>query len=239
MERFLLIETATDSCSAAISEGQNIIASRIITEPRKQASMLAVIIEECLKEAGMELKDCAAVAVSSGPGSYTGLRVGVSTAKGLCFGSGTPLIGLDTMEIIAQGAINAGVCPEGALIVPMIDARRMEVYTARFTADCEKLSETEAMILDENSFAEEFAKYPAVVFVGDGSAKFRELIASREIPNAIFADTRLCARSMAQPAMRAWDKKRFEDVAYFEPFYLKEFVAASPSKKIQEVLQLQ
>ncbi len=239
MERFLLIETATDSCSAAISEGHNIITSRIITEPRKQASMLAVIIRECLQEAGMELKDCAAVAVSSGPGSYTGLRVGVSTAKGLCFGSGIPLIGIDTLEIIAQGAMAAGGYPEGSIIVPMIDARRMEVYTAKFTLECEKISETEAVILDENSFAEEFAKYPAVIFVGDGSTKFRELIASKNIPNAIFADSRLCADHMALPAMRAWDKKRFEDVAYFEPFYLKEFVAATPSKKIQEVLQLQ
>ncbi len=239
MKRLLLIETATDGCSVAISEDSHILVSRLITESRKQASMLAVIIDECLQEAKMKLKDLSAVAVSSGPGSYTGLRVGVSTAKGLCFGSNVPLLGIDTLEIIAQGALKSEEYPKNSIVIPMIDARRMEVYTATFSSDCEKLTETSALILDEASFTEEFAKYPAVIFAGDGSAKFKNLIENKNIHNAVFADSRLSAIDMLQPALRALDKKRFEDVAYFEPFYLKEFVAATPSKKIQEVLQLQ
>ncbi len=236
MERILLIETAADSCSAAIAEGSAIIASRLITEPRQQAAMLAVIIRECLQEAGMDIKDCAAVAVSSGPGSYTGLRVGVSTAKGLCFGSGIPLIGIDTLEVIAQGAIDSCKPSDGSLVVPMLDARRMEVFTSGFSHECAKLSGTSAVILDEKSFSNEFAEYHEVIFAGDGAPKFRELIAPLGIHNAIFAETRLCAADMALPALRAYKACRFEDVAYFEPFYLKEYIAASPSRKIEAVL---
>ncbi len=236
MKRFLLIETAADSCSAAISEGSTIISSKHITEPRQQASMLAVIIKECLEQAQMTINDCAAVAVSSGPGSYTGLRVGVSTAKGLCFGSGVPLIGIDTLEIIAQGAVNSYAPAENTLVVPMLDARRMEVFTANFSNTCTKLSDTCAVILDENSFSEEFAKYSNVIFAGDGAAKFRETIISRGISNAIFANSKLCAADMAIPTLKAFEAGKFEDVAYFEPFYLKEYIAASPSKKIEAVL---
>ncbi len=236
MKRILLIETAADSCSAAISEGADIIASRFVGEPRQQASMLAVIIRECLQEASMTINDCAAVAVSSGPGSYTGLRVGVSTAKGLCFGSGIPLIGIDTLEIIAQGAINSCRPAPDALVVPMLDARRMEVFTAGFSSSCEKISDTRAMILDETSFTDEFKKYSSVIFAGDGAPKFMDILTSRGISNAVMSQNRLCAMDMALPALRAFEAGRFEDVAYFEPFYLKEYIAASPSKKIEAVL---
>ena len=126
-DRILLIETATDVCSVAVSEGNEILASGQIAEARSQASQLAPLIQDIVQRAGMRIGDLAAVAVSSGPGSYTGLRVGVSTAKGICFGAGIPLIGIGTLAVIARGAVRAGAVgedPEGTIIIPMIDARR-------------------------------------------------------------------------------------------------------------------
>ena len=220
-EKILMIETSTDCCSVALSAGDRILASRIDETPRIQSAMLAPYIAQTLSEAGLSARDLDAVAVSRGPGSYTGLRVGVSTAKGICFGAGIPLIGVDTLQVLALQASG-----RFDRIVPMIDARRMEVYAAVYAPSGEALSGTEAVILDADSFRAELDAGP-VCFIGTGAAKFREVCSH---PNACFQPCSPLAASMLQPAARALQKKEFEDVAYFEPFYLKQFIATTPKK---------
>jgi tRNA threonylcarbamoyladenosine biosynthesis protein TsaB len=172
--------------------------------------------------------------VSKGPGSYTGLRVGVSTAKGLCFGSGKPLIAVGTLEIlVAQAQIhdqkgNAVMSDNFKYIVPMIDARRMEVYAAVFRPDGTRITETAPAIIDEHSYADILEEGP-VLFIGDGAGKCAEVIKHQ---NATFLQCWPKASAMPGPAMKAYKEKRFEDVAYFEPFYLKEFVATVSKKKM-------
>ena len=219
----LMLETSTECCSAAIARGTEKIVE-VRTETSKQhASQLAPFIQELLKKEGLKVSDCDAVAVSEGPGSYTGLRVGVSTAKGLCFGSGKPLISVGTLRILAmQGRGKADI------IVPMIDARRMEVYSAVFDSQGNEIRATEATILDENSFAD-LLKEHTVLFIGDGAAKFSTVCKS---PNASFEQCFPLASAMAEPAIEAYNKKEFKDVAYFEPFYLKEFVAGISRKSV-------
>ena len=225
----LLIETATDSCSVALSKGTDIIAEKYINQPKAHASTLAVYIDDILKENSLTIHDCAAVAVSKGPGSYTGLRVGVSCAKGLCYGAGKPLISVCTLATIAQLAIDEGMCSsnEPYTIVPMIDARRMEVYTANFNSKGEQLTPVEAKILDESSYAAELAAGP-VLFTGNGAEKFKELVGNN--PNAFFAPQEPHAAGMRVIAANKLEAGEFEDNAYFEPFYLKDFVAGKPKK---------
>lgn len=225
----LLIETATDSCSVALSKGSEIIAEKYINQPKAHASTLAVYIDDILKENSLTIHDCAAVAVSKGPGSYTGLRVGVSCAKGLCYGAGKPLISVCTLATIAQLAIDEGLCSsnEPYTIVPMIDARRMEVYTANFNSCGEQLSQVNAKILDEHSYDELLDK-GKVLFTGNGAEKYKPLIGDNN--NAIFAPAELHAKGMRVVASNKLAKGEFEDIAYYEPFYLKEFVAGKPKK---------
>ncbi len=231
----LLIETATESCSVAISSADKLIAEKYINEPKSHASLLAKYIRDILAENNLTIQDCSAIAVSEGPGSYTGLRVGVSCAKGLCYGSGKPLIGVGTLDTIARCAIDNNLINSGQdkiekdepyLIVPMIDARRMEVYTATFNSNGEALTQTKALILDENSFKEEL-EAGKVLFTGNGSEKFKALI---NHPNAVFAEQMPHAFGMRVIAADMLNKKEFKDVAYFEPFYLKDFVAGKPKK---------
>lgn len=235
-DKILLIETATDVCSAAITDGKRIISARYTSEPKSQASGLAPMIDEVLKEAGLSAKVLSAVAVSSGPGSYTGLRVGVSTAKGICFGAGLPLIAVETLEAIACGALSTGNISTDTLIIPMIDARRMEVYTALFDSSGRRISDTKAVILEPDTFAGEIAGYGHLIFIGDGAEKYRQVINPEFLDRCTFTASHPDAAYMAEPASRAYTEKRFEDVAYFEPFYLKEFIAASPSRKLDAVL---
>ncbi len=227
----LILETATESCSVALSCGNNIIAEKYINQPKAHASLLALYIKEILEENNISVRDCAAITVSKGPGSYTGLRVGVSCAKGLCYGAGKPLIAVDTLSCISQMAIDSMQNTLGAnipfLIVPMIDARRMEVYTATFNTKGEQISKTQALILDENSFREELEK-GKVLFTGNGASKFRQLIEKN--PNALFAEHLPHASGMRKYAYYSLVNKNFEDPAYFEPFYLKEFIAGKPKK---------
>ena len=222
-EKILMIETSTECCSVALSDGERIIASKAGDTPKLHASMLVPYISGILEEAGLPADGFDAVAVSEGPGSYTGLRVGVSTAKGLCFGSGKPLISVDTLQVLAMQA-------EGRFrrIVPMIDARRMEVYSAVFDTERNKLGETGAVILDENSFAEEL-ELGSVLFIGTGAEKFKTVC---QHPNASFKVCSPLAEAMLIPALKSMQKKEFEDVAYFEPFYLKEFVAGISKKSV-------
>lgn len=225
----LSIETATESCSVALSAGDRLIAEKYTLQPKAHAMLLARFIQEILQENRLEIRDCDAVAVGRGPGSYTGLRVGVSCAKGLCYGADLPLIAVGTLDAIVRCAIDnrlPGTERPETLIVPMIDARRMEVYTAVFDSRGRQLNQTAPVILDEHSFARELASGP-VLFTGDGAEKFRPLTRH---PNALFAPQLPHASGMRIRALEAFHKKEFEDRAYFEPFYLKEFIAGKPKK---------
>ena len=232
----LLIETATDACSAAITDGNGIISSYRTSEPKSQASGLAPMIQKVMNEAGLSAKELSAVAVSSGPGSYTGLRVGVSTAKGICFGAGLPLIAVETLEAIACKILGSTDISADTLIIPMIDARRMEVYTALFDSSGHRISDTKAVILEPDTFAGKISEYGHLIFTGDGAEKYRQVINPEYLDRCTFIASHPDAAYMAEPACRAYKEKRFEDVAYFEPFYLKEFIAASPSRKLDAVL---
>jgi tRNA threonylcarbamoyladenosine biosynthesis protein TsaB len=224
MDNILLIETSTALCSVALAQDGKITSYRESSAPKAHASLTAVFIQEMLAEHGLTLADCDAICVSKGPGSYTGLRVGVSTAKGLCFGSGKPLLAVGTLDtLVAQADEIGGI----KYIIPMIDARRMEVYTAVFENGVQ-ITETSPMIIDETSFAEYLEQGPCL-FIGDGAGKCADVI---KHPNAQFCQCWPKASAMLEPAMAAYKEKRFEDVAYFEPFYLKEFVATVSKKKL-------
>lgn len=224
-DAILLIETSTELCSVAIEENGTVTAYRESSVPKSHASMTAVFIDEVLKERGLAAKSLSAVCVSEGPGSYTGLRVGVSTAKGLCFGAKLPLLSVGTLEVLVrQATIDDGI----AYIVPMVDARRMEVYTAVFSCDGKRLTDTEAKIIDGDSFADILGQ-GKVLFIGDGAEKCRSVITH---PNALFLNTFPKASAMAELAETELKEKRFKDVAYFEPFYLKEFVATVSKKRL-------
>ena len=234
MERILLIETSTALCSTALAENGVITSYRESSAPKAHASLTAVFIQEMLAERGITLDGCNAICVSKGPGSYTGLRVGVSTAKGLCFGSGKPLLAVGTLDtLVAQAdaellTVNPDLTGNLRFVIPMIDARRMEVYSAIFSPDGTQITETTPVIVDENSFAEYLEQGP-VLFIGDGAGKCADVI---KHPNAHFCQCHPKASSMLSPAIAAYKEKRFEDVAYFEPFYLKEFVATVSKKKL-------
>lgn len=227
---FLMLETSTAACSAALSCDGRILARRYTEEPRSHARVTASFVSGMLEETGLRPQRLAAVSVSKGPGSYTGLRVGVSTAKGICFGAGIPLIGIGTLEILAEAALPHA--EKDSLIVPMVDARRMEVYTARFAGDGTRLSETEAVVLDANSFREEFSRYGRLIFVGDGAAKFRDVLDPALAGRSLFLEAFPKADDMARLTAGAYAAEKFEDVAYFEPFYLKEFVAGVSRKSV-------
>ena len=227
MSRYILIETSTALCSVSLAENGAIVAYRESSALKAHASLTAVFVQEVLQEKGLKLSDCDAICVSKGPGSYTGLRVGVSTAKGLCFGSGKPLIAVGTLDtLVAQAAI-LGLAGDIKFIIPMIDARRMEVYAAVFQNNIQ-ITETAPVIVDENSFAEYLEQGPCL-FIGDGAGKCADVI---KHPNAHFCQCNPKASAMLSPAIQAYNEKRFEDVAYFEPFYLKEFVATVSKKKL-------
>lgn len=229
MERLILIETSTSLCSVAIVENGEIVSERLSETPRAHASMTAPFVDEALKERGLRVSDCDAVAVSKGPGSYTGLRVGVSTAKGLCFGAGIPLISVGTLDTLVWQAMDEGLVPVGCeFIIPMVDARRMEVYTGVFTPDGRQVSPTVASVVTEDSFHEYLSEGP-VLFIGDGAGKCSGIIRN---PNATFVQVCPKASGMRRPATAALREGRFEDVAYFEPFYLKEFVTTVSKKRL-------
>lgn len=217
-------------CSVGISRDAEIIAMRESTEFRSHAEMVSVFIAEVMSETGLSYADLHAVAVSKGPGSYTGLRIGVSTAKGICYGADKPLIGIETLAAMTNGFIEVNkenLLPTD-LFCPMIDARRMEVYCRLSDVSQHVLSETEAVIIDDQSFKERLANQ-RIWFFGDGAAKIETII---HHPNALIVkDFNPSVRFMARMAQQAFDKQQFENVAYFEPFYLKDFVAALPRVK--------
>ena len=228
MARIIYIETSTALCSTALSVDGRIVSERRDSE-RRHASLTAPFVKEMLDEQGLSVKDCDAVCVGMGPGSYTGLKVGVSTAKGLCFGAGIPMIAVGSLDTLVWQAIGRGLLPDGCRhIVPMIDARRMEVYTAVFSVDGSQITETEPKVVDAGSFSDILSEGP-VLFIGDGASKCSPVLTS---PNAFFVQACPEASSMLVPAEKKLAASLFEDTAYFEPFYLKEFVPTVPKRKV-------
>ena len=188
--------------------------------------MTAPYVKEVLDERGLRVQDCNAVCLSMGPGSYTGLRVGSSTAKGLCFGAGIPLLAVGTLDVLVAQALEEGL-PEGCkYIVPMIDAHRMEVYSATYTADGQPITEVAPQIVDSSSFSSLLSEGP-VLFIGDGVLKCKDVINS---PLAEFRQECPTADAMKAPALREFAAGAFKDTAYFEPYYLKDFIATVGKK---------
>lgn len=223
MSLLLLIETATTSCSVALVQQGQVLALKELNERNIHAEVITVFIEELFSTAGKTYQDLDAVAVSSGPGSYTGLRIGVSTAKGLCFALDKPLIGIETMQAMADGMAAQLPADSNTLLCPMIDARRMEVYTALFDAKGNRIRATSAEIIDDHSFADILQDHQ-ILFFGDGAEKCKASLG--RYPNAKF-DTEFInsATHLATTAQQKFGASEFEDVAYFEPFYLKDFIA--------------
>ncbi len=219
----LLIETATSSCSVALSDGSEVIAVKEANERNIHASHITLFIEEVMKGAGKQYSELKAVAVSKGPGSYTGLRIGVSTAKGLCYALNVPLLSVNTIESMADGLLKTQNISPSAYLVPMIDARRMEVYTGIYKADLTVVEEVNAKIVDQSSFGQ-FDENELILF-GDGSEKFKELFSKR--PNISFLSFENSAAHLAYLANKKLINGEMENMAYFEPFYLKDFVTTS------------
>ena len=229
MACILHIETSTDVCSVALSEDGAVLFSKEDFDGPQHAVTLGVYIDEVLSMADSHAKPIDAVAVSCGPGSYTGLRIGASMAKGICYGRSIPLIALPTLKVMSVPVLLMDELPEDALLCPMIDARRMEVYAAIYDRALTSVKEVSADIVTADSYAEYLERHP-VYFFGNGAAKCKEVITH---PNARFVDgIQPLARWMFPLADRQYLDGTFQDVAYFEPFYLKEFVATVAKNKV-------
>lgn len=228
MALILCIETGTDICSVGIAKDGELISLRESDEGRDHAKKVGVFVDELFRQTGISPDDIEAVAVGKGPGSYTGLRIGVSMAKGICYARGLKLIAVPTLELLCVPVLlYQEDLPEDALLCPMIDARRMEVYAALYDRALRPVRAIGADIVDESTY-QDFLNERPVYFLGDGAEKCKTGITH---PNAHFLpDVMPLARNMGPLAEKAFALGRFEDVAYFEPFYLKEFVASKPKK---------
>jgi len=220
----LNIETATTNCSVSLSkEGETLVLKEDYNDNYSHAERLHIYIDDVLKEANVPITDLDAVAISKGPGSYTGLRIGVSAAKGFCYAIDKPLISIATLDALAH-QVNI----ENGIIVAMLDARRMEVYSAVYDSDYNQIRETQAQVLDESSFGT-YLEQGKVYFIGNGVLKTKALI---NHPNAVFMEGKLpSANEMSKLAYIKYKKNDIEDVAYFEPYYLKDFIALKPKPK--------
>lgn len=230
MPLILCIETATAVCSVSLVKNGQIAAIKQTDQKNAHSSVLNLYIEELMNESGYNYTDLDAVAVSKGPGSYTGLRIGVSTAKGLCYALGIPAIAPGTLLCMASGFIADKTEPdENTLLCPMIDARRMEVFSAVYDKHLNPLVPVDAVIVDEDAFSN-LPENARVFYFGDGAEKCREILSKR--PNWQYMPRFFnSAAHMAQLATAYYDASQFEDVAYFEPFYLKDFIAGKPRVK--------
>lgn len=229
MALILQIETSTTSCSVALAENGALLSVKELNERNIHASHITLFVEEVLKLSGKSMSELNAVAVSKGPGSYTGLRIGVSAAKGLCYALDIPLIAVSTLQAMAAGLRNK-FTQKDVLFCPMIDARRMEVYTAIFDNELKELSPIEAKIIDTASFSD-FLESNTIVFFGDGAEKCQETLGNSE--KAIFVtDFYNSATHFSEIALDKFKAQQFEDVAYFEPYYLKDFLVAKPKSKL-------
>lgn len=227
--RLLLIETGTTVCSVAVSLGRDKSDEIVVREPRSHAKVIGTIINEILERNSLSIDSIDGVVVSEGPGSYTGLRVGVSIAKGICYGAGKPLIAINSLLLLARLVIESGaISSTDTIICPLLDARRDEVYAQKFDSSGNSISQTEAVVLDGNSFKEDLDK-GAVIFAGDGAAKASKLFSHT---NATFLEMESLASGMIVPAFEAFAAGKFVDTAYFEPFYLKDFIVGTTKKRL-------
>jgi tRNA threonylcarbamoyladenosine biosynthesis protein TsaB len=229
----LCLETSTLICSVALCDDNGVVALRESGENKSHASQLTVFIGELLAEAGLRVGNLDAVAVSKGPGSFTGLRIGVSTAKGLAYAGSIPLIGIETTLSMFHGIDETIRKKYGtgktSLFVPMLDARRMEVYYSILTSEGKSIKGISAEIIDESSFSDIPENVMMLIF-GDGASKCKQVLKRQ---NTVFADEfRISAAYMYEPAIKSLRERRFEDIAYFEPFYLKDFITSRPKKNI-------
>lgn len=225
----LSLDTSTTVCSVALHtlDGELLGCYELFTE-RTASSRLTMLVQDVVMHTGHTLADISAVAVAKGPGSYTGLRIGVSTAKGLCYALDKPLIGINTLAAMVDQL--RPIYPPNFLLCPMIDARRMEVYCAIYDADGHEVRPTSALILDENSF-EDLLAQRLMAFFGDGATKAKAVLTKA---NAYFPDiqVRPTARTVGTLATRAYAAEQFEDLVTFEPYYLKEFVTTVPKQRV-------
>jgi universal bacterial protein YeaZ len=229
----ICLETATNLCSVALCDSDGVISLRESNESKSHASVLTVFIDEILREKGIRARDLKAVAVSKGPGSYTGLRIGVSVAKGIAYGASIPLIAIETTLSMFWGIAGSKYFSEATaantLFCPMLDARRMEVYFAIYDSTGNKIKDISAEIIDEDTFAN-IPESQKIIFFGDGALKCKEVINRK---NALFAsDYMISASYMHKPVYKALNSRSYEDVAYFEPLYLKDFITSKPRKNI-------
>ncbi|MGA0556072.1 tRNA (adenosine(37)-N6)-threonylcarbamoyltransferase complex dimerization subunit type 1 TsaB [Larkinella sp. VNQ87] len=229
MSLILSLDTSTTVCSVALHRDGELVACYELFTEKSSSGLLTTLIQQAVQHGGHQLAELDAIAVAKGPGSYTGLRIGVSTAKGLCFALDKPLLALDTLE--AMTAQIRPFYPMPYALCPMLDARRMEVYCAVYNTAGQVIMPTAAEIVDEQSFADLLAERP-VVFFGNGATKCRAVLAHQ--PNAVFPAqvVQPSAKTVGQLAAVAFQENRFEDVVNFEPYYLKDFVGTKPRKLV-------
>lgn len=232
MTHILCIETGTTVCSVALGNENVVLGYKEVADSKSHASELSVFILDLLKELSFNIKDIDAIAVSKGPGSYTGLRIGVSLAKGICFALNKPLIAIGSLDSMVYGVerfITEQKLNAIDILCPMIDARRMEVYSALFDNEKNRITDVSAIIVEAETFNEQLQS-KKIVFFGNGASKCKSVISNQ---NAIFIDNfEPSARFMLPLALKAYNDERFEDIAYFEPFYLKDFVAIKAKNKV-------
>ena len=235
MALILSIETGTDVCSVALARDGELVSLRESGAGRAHAKRVALFVDELLRETGVQPADLDAIAVGKGPGSYTGLRIGVSFAKGMCYALNIPLISvgsLDALSEVAREDYDAGILDiedeewRVARLCPMVDARRMEVYAQIFDNECKSLSDVVAEVVTEDSF-KQWRQSGKLVIFGNGAQKCSELLS-----DAIYVGVSPSARGIVRRAEEAFNAARFEDLAYFEPFYLKEFLVIPSKKKL-------
>ncbi|RAU81449.1 tRNA (adenosine(37)-N6)-threonylcarbamoyltransferase complex dimerization subunit type 1 TsaB [Pontibacter arcticus] len=228
MPLLLALETSSSVCSIALYKGEHLLGASELRIEKSHSSHITVMIEQLLENCGMKLMDLSAIAVSGGPGSYTGLRIGSSTAKGLCYSLEIPLLEVSTLHALAAQVINVTPNPEQFLFCPMLDARRLEVYTCLLTNQLDEVEPIAPLILAEDTFKEKLAAYK-VIFFGSGAPKYKELLP--ENTNALFIqDVQPSSITIGKLALAKYEQKAFEDVAYYEPFYLKDVYITSAGK---------
>lgn len=230
MATILNIETSTRVCSVALSIDGEVVQLKESHTQNSHSEQITIFCDEVVKNQKLTFNDLDAIAVSKGPGSYTGLRIGVSTAKGLCYGLGIPLISVSTLEAMASGMISQNKeSEEDTIFCPMIDARRMEVYTTLFSKSMTEIEPVTAKIIDDSSFSEYLINHQ-IIFGGDGASKCKDTLGKNS--NAVFLENFHTSASYLAPiAENKFNSKSFEDTAYFEPYYLKDFVAGIPKVK--------
>lgn len=236
MALILHIETGTDVCSVALSEDNRVLSLKESGSERDHATKLGLYIEEVLNESNYTTKSLDAISVSMGPGSYTGLRIGVSMAKGLCYALNIPLIGvssLESMAFVAHESYSSKTTQikewDKALLCPMIDARRMEVYTQIFDSSLNPITEVSAEIITEESFSDDIIKTQEFIIFGNGAAKTVDILSNERV---ILIDVTPSAKGLVNSAHKAYSNGDFRDLAYFEPLYLKDFVVMKSTKKL-------